>query len=295
MPLSEEATRRIAFIRYVYGIGQRHAREPEPLASAALLMFHDSVELFLALAAESLNVFKKGMQFLEYFTAIDKVIGPDALAERGAMVRLNEARVGLKHYSNVVARSAVLEFADRSRAFFDLNAQKLFAVAFDEVSLSSLISVPEVRAELSEADSTIASSDWEAALRHLAIAFVRLCAAHGIARHVPHSMPLYLGNDSDARAVATHLNQHDRAIADIKQDLNLIRRGINMVRLQAFYRCVPHAAIMADGSARTVGGRAGRPPSRETARFCYDFIVETALELQAEDAAIEEVLPRRSP
>lgn len=57
MDVSE--TRRLAFIRYLYLVGERQSRHPEPFGSAALLTFHDAVELFLQLASEKLDASSK--------------------------------------------------------------------------------------------------------------------------------------------------------------------------------------------------------------------------------------------
>ena len=48
--------RRLAFIRFLYTQGLEQAKRPQSLATTALLSFHDAVELFLGLTAESLGI-----------------------------------------------------------------------------------------------------------------------------------------------------------------------------------------------------------------------------------------------
>jgi hypothetical protein len=50
-----EVVRRLAYIRYLHSLGIEHARLPDPMSSAALLMFHDAVESFLLMAGEHLG------------------------------------------------------------------------------------------------------------------------------------------------------------------------------------------------------------------------------------------------
>jgi hypothetical protein len=59
----------LAFIRMLYQQGIEQARRPEPLSFASLLSFHDSVELFLVLAADHLGASlpRRDPNFLDYW------------------------------------------------------------------------------------------------------------------------------------------------------------------------------------------------------------------------------------
>lgn len=70
--------RRLALIRYLYNNGVQQSREPEPLGLVSILTFHDSIELFLQLAAERLNVSKPGLSFMDY---LRRVLSSKTLAE----------------------------------------------------------------------------------------------------------------------------------------------------------------------------------------------------------------------
>lgn len=54
--LSPQEAKRLGLIRFMYLQGLEQAGRPHPLSSQALLSFHESVEMFLLLAAEHLNV-----------------------------------------------------------------------------------------------------------------------------------------------------------------------------------------------------------------------------------------------
>jgi hypothetical protein len=54
--LNPQTMRRLALSRYLYTIGVNQSFQPEPLAGVSILAFHDSVEIFLQVASEHLDV-----------------------------------------------------------------------------------------------------------------------------------------------------------------------------------------------------------------------------------------------
>jgi hypothetical protein len=252
-------------------------------------MFQDSVELFLVLVAERLNVFKKGMQFLDYFAAINSAIQPDALAERGAMVRLNDARVSLKHYSNPPPRSAVEKFRDSTRAFFDVNTSKLFAFPFDDISLAYLVTDRAARDALEGANRHRAAGDLGKAAEGLAAALAYLFKAFGIQVQADHPLPFNFGGE-DGNQISRALNDHEKELARLQVDVALLRHGIDLRPLRAFQLLTPTVSLPPVGGPRYVSFAGAPLPTDERMRFCYNFVIETALELQAEQIDLDAVL-----
>ncbi len=71
--LGPQVVRRLAFIRFLYTEGLEDARRAQPLASTALPMFHDAVEMFLLLAAEHLGVtLPKHVDFEGYVPDVER-------------------------------------------------------------------------------------------------------------------------------------------------------------------------------------------------------------------------------
>lgn len=59
--------KQLSFIKYLFSIGFEQAERPEPMCYAALLTFHDSVELFLNLSAQHLDApIKNNQNFIDY-------------------------------------------------------------------------------------------------------------------------------------------------------------------------------------------------------------------------------------
>ncbi len=89
--LSDDKMRRLAFARYLYGLGVEQSRRPQPFSAVAILHFHDAVELFLQLAAEHHNESTKGIQFEQYWERLEPHLNGQRLAERETMRRLNKS------------------------------------------------------------------------------------------------------------------------------------------------------------------------------------------------------------
>jgi hypothetical protein len=112
---SPDLLRRLAFARYLYNLGADQSRQPEPLASVALLTFHDAAEMFLQIIAEHYDVTAKRPDFLEYWSLLKtkNIDLPSGLA----MKRLNTARVSLKHAGILPTHTDVKAFEQRFRRF----------------------------------------------------------------------------------------------------------------------------------------------------------------------------------
>lgn len=179
--LPEPTQRRLAFILYLFRQAMRQARQPEPLNAAAILTFHDSVELLLGLACEQRNVGSKGMRFEDYFTSLAPLF-PEGVAERMAMLRLNSARVELKHRGTMPSPSEINSFGASVTSFFELNVPLMFGVPLAAVSLAHLVSPPEARDALIRVDKAIEEGRLGDAPKDLALAFAHVLRSRGIHR-----------------------------------------------------------------------------------------------------------------
>jgi hypothetical protein len=89
-PLTKDLTRRLAFVRYLYGLGVDQSHKPEPFAAVAVLTFHDACEMFLQIAAEHNGVTfpkQRSPDFLEYWLLFEQQ-GKLQLTSKASMGRL---------------------------------------------------------------------------------------------------------------------------------------------------------------------------------------------------------------
>ena len=90
--LSKDTTQRLAFIKYLLNVAVGQSHQPEPLAAASILTFHDSIELLLQLACEHLDVSTKmNIGFMEYWGALKPNISGSGLTQKESMKRLTKA------------------------------------------------------------------------------------------------------------------------------------------------------------------------------------------------------------
>ena len=155
MALHHTATRRLAFIKYIYqtAIAQSHA--PSPLSSASLLMMHDAIELFLQLASEHLNVGAKQPGFMDYWDILNKKLAPNEVERKESMRRLNKARVALKHNGIFPSELDIESFRASTTNFFDDNTPIVFNVDLNDISLIEFVPLESSREKLNEAENAI--------------------------------------------------------------------------------------------------------------------------------------------
>lgn len=96
-----EVFRRLAYIRYLHSLGIEQARLPDPMSSAALLMFHDAAESFLLMAGEHLGA-PSIYEFEKYWDVLkpSRLVGGVELPVQQGMKRLNRQRAALKHHGS---------------------------------------------------------------------------------------------------------------------------------------------------------------------------------------------------
>ena len=281
----EAVVRRLVFVKYLLRVADAETRRIEPFCASALLLFHDSVELFLALGAEHHNVGSKRTEFMQYFNLLDQALAPIRIQHRESMRRLNDSRIGLKHHGTMPSRREIVSFAAMVADFMVANAPLVYGFEFSEVSLADAITTESVRLCLHRADQALVAADLENASMAIAEAFARLLITFGI-KHRPAS-----GFRESVRAIEQHINSEthgqSRALTqlvavvdDLFEEVGLIRQGIDTRRLALFRALTPNASITMAGTARftRLGGKP--PASADDLQFCYDFVVDSALQIE---------------
>jgi len=288
--------RRLAFIKYLWRRADADAEQPEPLQSAAVLSFHDAVELFLQLTSEAVDSGAAQPTFLDYWDLIAKKL-PNGLSGKEAMRRLNKARVALKHHGTMPSSLDIRGFRVTTREFFDENTRRVFGTSFDSISLTMFVDPPEVRADLEEAVLKLAQGSVEEALESSATAFHRLLrhadalvanrwglspfeAPSGLARY--RHLPSFGDLDDRDRQLARFAEEVTEAIEKLQEALRLTSLGVNYHRLVRFRQATPNVVQTMDGKLHLTWFRAAVSSPEQTvplAQFCIDFVIETALQL----------------
>jgi hypothetical protein len=262
------------------------AAHSSPLYMVSLLLFHDAVELFLALASEHLGAGKTGQEFLAYWEAINQKLPSKDFGQKDSMNRLNKARGNWKHGGILVATTEINDFRINVADFFRENTPKVFGISYEEISTAALVQSKEVRDHLLEAEQLYGSGDIKAALKETAIAFLSL--SERFEWGIIDQNSFHLRDVSSLRS--TNIERQaprdlSRFASEIEKEINRLRKQIGLLSLGVDYRSymrfqqlTPIVAHMMSGSYQILGNGSGQ--SSQDYLFCYHFVIECALRFQ---------------
>lgn len=296
---SEDCMPRLAFIRYLYTGGVDQSHRPWPLSTSALLTFHDSIELFLQLASEHLNAgATKRTEFEQYFALLDAALPGAKLAGKAAMVRLNNARVGLKHYGNRPSQGDIESYRSAVTSFFEDNTPLVFGVDFGTISMVDLVQSANAQASLREAADLMEQSRYDEALQKVAAAFAHLTRDYEQSKRGGRwRSPFFFGQSLTFESafslglrgdkLGTFVDKVKESVEALQGAVRILSLGLDYRRYSKFAWLTPHTAWMAGGNLHVTG--VPHPPvSEEDCRFCFDFVIEAAMRLQEFDYELED-------
>lgn len=277
----------MAFIRYLYTVGLQQSRQPEPLNSSAILTLHDGVELFLQLASEFLDAHPKANQDFNGYWDILRSHVPNGgqLTQKESMGRLNEARTGLMHRGIWPNKGVIDSLTVSVTAFFDENTTTVFGVKFDELSMVDLVRYPKTRKNLKEAEALISKNGLHQAIEKIAIAFVHLIDEYEETKLSRHGRsPFFFGESVHFAydlAADRSFDSMRTSIEAIQDAMKILSLGIDYKRYTMFRLYTP--AVLPVIGNPTVQWINTPEPELQTCKSCLDFVVESAIQLQAGD------------
>lgn len=305
MELDQTVVKRLAFVRYLYqsGLGQSHAAAP--MSCASVLSWHDSVELFLQVASEHLNVGSGQPGFMDYWDLLNRKLSPSELGQRESMRRLNKARVALKHHGTFPSTLDIEAFRASVTAFYQDNTPLVFAISFDDVSLVDFVGPESARETLRAAQQLIAETQTLNALDNIALAYDEMIRDYETRkRDTSYRSPFYFGQDlsfhsSVFMGLGGNLGSDERRLAEfidrVKESVEAMQGAMKVLALGIDYRKYSRFKMLTPYLSHTLGGgvhvhrrfKEEDKPSVEAARFCLDFVIESALALAEYDYTLE--------
>jgi len=306
-----DVRRRLAYIRYLHHLGVEQTRLPQPQSSAAVLMFHDSVEAFLLLAAEHLGA-PSTFQFEKAWETFRKHGAGVELPVEPGMKRLNKVRVALKHYGGHPDQPTIEQLRTDTTTFLDAGTTAVFDLEYATLTMTDVIAQDAVRDLARKAETASAAGDHIAAMVALAdaieVLFDPRSAEIADGRRSPFQLGPTIRRRLDERKVQQVLapseqdrrscTGHDRdlaeqivAVTETVEELQAAARltalGIDFAAYQRFRLLTPHTSMYLDGR-REYRAPAGYAPAAEDVAFCHQFVVTAALRLAAAEAHLTE-------
>jgi hypothetical protein len=306
----EAVLKRLALIKYLFGVGLEQANKPEPVCWVAVLTFHDAVELFLQLVAEHFDIKKRlsDVSFMEYWSLINpclRNLGKGELAQIISMERLNKARRDFKHYGHPPSKSVVNDdFRTNTANFFIENTSIVFDINFADISLLELVECKEAREDLKQAEEFLNQNKIEDSLDKSALAFQKMIFDYESRKEDEWGRsPFYVGPDMTFLSslhigigqglgrLGDFIDKTNEAIEAIQEIVKIIGFGIDYKRYALFKILTPIVGRYSDGtydvSRRDKKGK--DMLKNQDAQFCIDFVIESALKLQEFDYEVMRV------
>jgi len=168
MELTPEIVKRLSYLKYFYQFAREQSKLPSPQNYISILMFHDSVELFMYLSAQFRDInLKTKTNFMEYWQKFEQ--NGFELTRKADMNKLNEARKGFKHSGNLPNKDDIEFFRVITQSFFEENCPMIFGIEFSKISLLDLVQDDEVRKELVNAQNEFDEGNTEKSLELIAL------------------------------------------------------------------------------------------------------------------------------
>ena len=287
---------RLSFIKYLFSIGLYQSNQPEPLYGASILSFHDSVELFLQLSLEKLNISKTTQNFMDYWDIIDKELKNTILSQKEGMRRLNKARVDLKHYGIIPSKLDIESFRVTTSAFFNENCPIIFVINFDDISLIDTIKFERPKNLLKQAKENFENGLIDKSLESLALSFEYLISDYEESKKdelnrspfffgepMTNLKSFYLGGIiNEDRKIKEFVDKVSKSIEEIQKAIKILSFGIDYKKYAKFQSIVPYV-VFSINNEPIFYVREGMTLSKEDLEFCINFMVESALKLQEFD------------
>lgn len=275
MSLNPEIIRRLSIIKYLYQLGVEQSYKTKPLDSISILMFHDSIELFLELSAEFLSAsIRKNTRFLEYFDKINQQLNGEQLTQKQSMNRLNRARVSLKHHGMLPHPSDIEGYRIVSKTFFEENISIVFGINFNDISLIDLVKNDKVKQFLYSSQNYYREGEFKNAIENIAIAFKIMIDDYEMDKK-------RFGVNSFFFKRLWKKNHLEK----IQRILKVLVLDIDSRKYIKFNLLTPY--VLANKKVSWYGERNRRPIKKEYVDFCFNFVIETALTLQELDTDIQ--------
>lgn len=316
----EDYMPRLAFIRYLYTVASDQSRLPLPMGAASIMGFQDSIELFLVLAAEHLDAsIKDRTPFDDYFGIVNNALAKadrQGLTGAESIKRLNKARVTLKHHGIWPAANEIERFQNQAGIFFEDNAPLVFdGTDFNRISMVHLVQLSEAQQNLQTAESLLEQDKKREALGEIAIAFVRVIDNFkrpisdeytgspfdfppGYVTAITEYHPGQLGvvTVGDGQTWETFVGDLQMSIDALQKAMEILSLGLDFRRYVRFNALTPYIrGVRVDtGTDAPIHYFAVKPlldpmgePTQADFRFCFDFVVDSALRLQQIDVGLQ--------
>ena len=278
-PTSTLLHRRLTLPKFLYRTAKDAIDRPHPPHSWGLAtsLLQDSVEALLRLVAEEhrIKVDDKA-PFGTLLSAVEQQL-PNVADHRANLTKLNTIRVAFKHRGLEVAERDAQAFVVNVEAFLTETYKEAFDVDFASLSLADSIGHRRTQNWVAKAEDAFAAESYAECVAH---------AAKALIIYMDHSTSNDVG--IELRSVVQHLGGDvedfqswvQASLPLLQARFDLFTRGVDVAAFDRFMLLTPYTIVRDFGRVEQYAKRDRAPPSRDDARFCIDFAVDSALALR---------------
>ena len=300
MVSDENIMKRLAFIKYLYDSAVKESHKSEPYCSASILIFHCAAELFFELATEYKNIdVPSYTNFMQYWNLLTPKV-PSGITQKASMNRFNKARVALKHHGNLPHPTDIEAFRATLTNFFEENTEKVFELKFSEISIIELVDYKDVKESLEKAIKFLNENKLKEARDNIAIAFAQLInnfkTKH---RERFYPSPFFFDNRIEGydywlykkttsefdEKMLDFIRKTGETIKNLKDALEILCLNIDYHKYILFKLLTPYIYQTADDKYHV--HEFSRLLMKKDVKFCLDFVIECAINLQRFDSIIK--------
>lgn len=286
--------KRLSIIKLLYKIGIDQSQNSELTSFFSILSFHDSIEMFLKLAAE-----EKGKQdcqhFMEYWEKIPE------LTLKETMRNLNSRRVNLKHKGLIPGKIEIETSRVNASDFFEQNTPIVFGIRFTEISLFDLIKFKTPREYLINAQNGLDKNKIETCVEEVTKSFNELLYEYKESKkdsiNKTHFDLVDRIKYPSKRQSFENETKNDKVLEEIFEKVNRnfekIENAVEVISLGLDYRKYIKFKILTPICHRFTDGRfhlelfGEKNWTKENCQFLVDFVLESAMKLQEFDFTFE--------
>lgn len=296
--MDDLTTKRLAVIKQLYKLGISQSYDSEPVNGFCLLSFHDSVEMFMKLCAESKGErIKRDTSFGDYFRIVSGLLG------EAEMSNLNNRRVALKHYGSLPSKLDVEISRVNVTTFFQNNTPLFFNMNFDDISLISLVKYNSVKEYLQSALDNLNNGNSESSIIDSQIAFKELLFCYEEDKRHHWRSPFKICEDfsfSGSRSLKNiglgrdfddFVDKVQKSIINLDDISKVLGFGLNFKKYAKFKIMEPYTNVWPEENGRKYETMKNDRINynKNNAAFCFDFVIESSLKLQEFDFDINEL------
>lgn len=282
--------KRLSAIKLLYRHGIELSRQSEVTAHFSILAFHDSIEIFLKLAADTKVPGKdtSNYRFIQYWKEIPE------LTLKGQMETLNAHRRTIKHSGLTLGKLEIESDRIHVTDFFNENTPIIFGLNFNNISLFDLITFAKTKKLLKASQEALDNRKIEVCIKCLTEAFYELMFDYkdsksgrsytnfDFVEQISHPNIRFRSGESDRgleEIVEKLTDKINKNFENIGEALEIVSLGLDYRKYIKFKILTPATHRFPDGKyVHQIYGE--KNWTKENCQFLIDFVLDSALKLQ---------------